>query len=181
TQRLNLLTSNLLQMTRLQSAEIGLQASPLSAPDMIGKVIAHARRESPARNIVFKPEGREITVSVDVTLFDLALTNVVQNALRYSPADSRVVIGCGVEGGQCLISVTDEGIGIAPEEQERVFERFYRVQRSDGGARGTGLGLAIAKGFVKASGGSIAIISPVAHGAGTTIAIRLPMNPMPER
>jgi two-component system sensor histidine kinase KdpD len=71
--------------------------------------------------------------------------------------------------------VTDEGPGIPPAEQARVFERFYRIPGGARGAAGSGLGLAIARGFVEASGGTVAIASPVAKGRGTTLTITLPL------
>jgi two-component system sensor histidine kinase KdpD len=73
-----------------------------------------------------------------------------------------VEITCREQGTMCAIAISDEGIGVPPAEQGHVFERFYRVRRDDGAPRGTGLGLAIARGFVKASDGTIELSSPCA-------------------
>jgi two-component system sensor histidine kinase KdpD len=80
-------------------------------------------------------------VRADTALFDLVMTNVLQNAARYSPADTPISVECSVEGGFCAIAVSDEGIGIPAAEQERVFERFYRVERGDRGRAAPGWGL----------------------------------------
>ncbi|NBC36207.1 DUF4118 domain-containing protein [Novosphingobium sp. FSY-8] len=175
-ERLNHLTTNLLQMTRLQSQDIGLRMADLSVSEVVRRVVAHGGRLAPGRDIRFSLEGADMTVRVDTTLFDLALTNVLHNALRYSQPPSSVDIACRRDGDDCVITITDQGIGIPPAQIERVFDRFYRVQREDGGTRGSGLGLAIAKGFVEASGGAISAQSPVADGHGTRMTIRLPLT-----
>ena len=114
-------------------------------------------------------------IEVDAVLFDLVLTNVIQNAFRYSAPDGTIAVACAVEGADCIITVTDNGIGIPLADQAKVFERFYRVKRSGEVPRGSGLGLAIARSFVAASHGSIAITSPISDGRGTAVSIRLPL------
>ena len=109
-------------------------------------------------------------------MFDLVITNVLQNAARYSPAGSPITITCTAQGLLCTIAITDEGIGIPQAEHARVFDSFYRGERGDRKPGGTGLGLAIARGFVNACGGSIGITSPVKDAKGTTITICLPLT-----
>lgn len=175
--RLNHLTSNLLEMTRLQAGGGHLRMSVLPTSEMIRGVIARKMRNVGNRKITFVARSGEIQIVADAALFDLVLTNVLQNAIRYSPADRPIRVTCETDGAACLICVTDEGIGISPEDQLRVFDRFYRGERGDKMSGGSGLGLAIAKGFVEASGGSISITSPVSNGQGTAISIRLPIAP----
>jgi two-component system sensor histidine kinase KdpD len=175
--RLNHLTSNLLQMSRLQGGPGGLSRSVLPAFEMIRNVIARQKRLSPGHHFVLSAPDGEVTIVADATLFDLVLTNVVQNACSYSPADSTVTITCQEQGDMCRITVSDEGVGIPPDQQARVFERFYRVRREMGAPRGTGLGLAIARGFVEASHGAIELSSPLRDGRGTCIIIHLPVHP----
>lgn len=170
--RLDHLTANLLEMSRLEGGRDSLRPTTLAAAETAHAVAA--RLDGEGRIAVDAP-GAEILVAVDPVLFELALTNVVQNALRYSPAGSPVAIRCRVDGSDCTIAVTDEGPGIAEHDQARVFRRFDRGSARAAAPKGSGLGLAIAKGFVEASHGSIGVISPVAGGHGTTILLRLPL------
>lgn len=179
--RLNHLTSNLLQMTRLQSGEEGLYWVEVPVVETLHAIVARRHALTAGRRITIAAGDAELLVRADTALFDLVMTNVLQNAARYSSPDTPISVACTVEDGFCVIAVSDEGIGIPPSEQERVFERFYRVERGDRGPRGTGLGLAIARGFVNACGGSIAIVSPRPQGVGTTITIRLPLAGEPCR
>jgi signal transduction histidine kinase len=113
----------------------------------------------------------------DFTRLSQALHQLLDNACKFSPESTAVTVSAWVdddEGAMC-ISVTDQGIGIPPEEQERVFERFYQV---DGGPTrrysGTGLGLALAREIVEAHGGTVSVESEV--GAGSTFTLHLPLS-----
>ncbi len=174
--RLNHLTNNLLQLTRLQAGDEGLHWSVLPVAEALRAIIGRKQHGGIERQITLSAAHEELLVEADATLFDLALTNVLQNAVRYSAPETEIIVACRAEQAACVITVTDDGIGIPETEQARVFERFYRVQREDRGPRGTGLGLAIARGFVEASGGSIVVTSPVRNDAGTMITIRLPLT-----
>ena len=104
-----------------------------------------------------------------------AVGNLVDNAIAYSPAATRIAIGATLssDGSAVDIAVSDQGVGIAEADQERVFERFYRVDPARSRATGgTGLGLAIVKHIVSNHGGSISLWSAV--GTGSTFTIRLP-------
>ncbi|MDE1914523.1 MAG: DUF4118 domain-containing protein [Sphingomonadales bacterium] len=179
--RLNHLTSNLLQMSRLQGGPGGLSRSVLPALEMTRNAIERQKRIAPSHQFHVEAPDGEVSVLADATLFDLVLANVLQNACLYSPPGSAVNIRCEEEGDMCRIAISDEGVGIPLSEQARVFERFYRVRREDGAPRGTGLGLAIARGFVEASGGAIELASPWRDGRGTCIIIRLPLVPSEPR
>ena len=173
--RLNHFTSNLLEMTRLQSGQAGLRVSALSASDIIRAVIARLKKVAAGRSIKFVSPARDILVEADTALFELALTNVLQNAIIYSEDGTTIRIYCNEDGRDCIISVTDQGVGIPAVDQKKVFDRFYRVGRIEASPRGSGLGLAIAKGFVEAFGGTIYVTSPVVEGRGTTVTISLPL------
>ena len=175
--RLNHLTDNLLQMGRLQAGSSPLSGSVLVAQDMIRRCVARMRSQGDTREFVIDVPPDDVVVLVDTALFELALINVLQNAVKYSADGTTVTARCTVQDGACVIAVTDQGIGVPADEQARVFERFYRVGASGmqgSGPKGSGLGLAIAKGFVEASGGSIVLTSPTDKGRGTTITIRRP-------
>jgi two-component system sensor histidine kinase SenX3 len=141
-------------------------------------VIAEAvdRSQLPAelKNIKIVVGGRsETTVFGDQDLLVTALRNLIDNAVRYSPENTRVGVGVRAKEGVVAISVTDQGEGLSPEDQERIFERFYRVDaarsRQTGG---TGLGLSIVKHVVSNHGGEVTVWSQL--GQGSTFTIRLP-------
>jgi two-component system sensor histidine kinase KdpD len=114
-------------------------------------------------------------VAVDVVLFEQVLLNLLDNAAKYSPADSPILIRARVEEGSVVLQVLDEGEGIPTADLERVFDKFYRVHNTDRQRAGTGLGLAICRGFVEAMGGSIiAANRPDRPGASFTIRLPVP-------
>ena len=94
-------------------------------------------------------------LQLDAVLFDQVLFNLLDNAAKYSPPGSRIDIRAGRDGELVEIEVVDEGPGIPPNDLERIFDKFYRVQAQDRRRAGTGLGLAICRGFVEALGGWI--------------------------
>jgi two-component system sensor histidine kinase KdpD len=102
------------------------------------------------------------------------IENLLDNAAKYSGAGDPLKVTACVHGGCCTLRVVDRGAGIAPDERERVFERFYRARDSAGHASGTGLGLTICRGLVEALDGSIAITAG-ADGIGTCVEIVLPL------
>lgn len=127
------------------------------------------------RQIVRRASDDDLLVTVDAAMFELVLVNVLDNAVIYSENGTRIDVDVRREGDYCVISITDEGQGIPPDDLERVFTRFYRVSRPHASPRGSGLGLAIAKGFVEALGGRISAASPGPGGRGATITIMLPL------
>jgi signal transduction histidine kinase len=101
--------------------------------------------------------------------------NLVVNAITYTPPGGTVRVRGAVERGHAVVTVADSGIGIAPEHLERVFERFYRIDKARSRAKGgTGLGLAIVKHGVHLHGGSVDVTSRV--GVGTTFTVRVPLD-----
>jgi two-component system heavy metal sensor histidine kinase CusS len=117
----------------------------------------------------------EAQMDADRTLFRSAITNLISNALRYTPEGGGIVLAISQpEDGSVVISVSDTGPGMAPENLPRVFDRFYRSEEGRALAEGTGLGLAIAKSIVELHGGSISVES--APGKGTTFVLRFPAS-----
>jgi signal transduction histidine kinase len=100
------------------------------------------------------------------------IDNLLSNAIKYSPQGSTIRIGLAPEHDYCELTVTDQGIGMSPEQVEHIFEKFYRVNISNAAIPGTGLGMTIVKYLVDAHHGLIAVDSK--PGAGTTVRIRLP-------
>lgn len=173
-ERLNRFTANLLQMTKLEAGQPLPSVEIVSVSDMLSVAVRRTRPRAGERSI--ERHGRDdCFVRADTGLFELALINVLENAVLYSPDGSRIAISLIRESDMCLIEIADEGRGIPNAELERVFDRFHRVDASEQMPRGSGLGLAIAKGFVQACGGSIEAQIPGLNGRGTRIRIRLPL------
>ena len=113
-----------------------------------------------------------LVVDADADAFNHVLVNLLTNAVKFSPADSRVVVGAYRAGDEVVVSVTDEGAGVAPEEKERIFDRFYQSRNGDH-ARGTGIGLTIAQRFTAQHGGRIWVDSE--PGQGATFSFTMPV------
>ena len=101
------------------------------------------------------------------------VTNLLTNAIQFTPRDGEVSVRLAARGGLAILEVSDPGKGIAPEDLRRVFERFYRADKSRTGTGNSGLGLPICKSIVEAHGGTIEAASA---GTGATITLRLPVN-----
>jgi signal transduction histidine kinase len=112
-------------------------------------------------------------VSLDRGKVERALFNLVQNAINYTPTGGRVSVKAAAKEGQAVISVSDTGPGIAPEEQAKVFERYYRSSATNK-VQGTGLGLAVVKAVAEAHGGSVTLTCP--PGQGCTFRFALPLQ-----
>jgi signal transduction histidine kinase len=114
-----------------------------------------------------------VVQTADRRLLRQAVLNIVHNAIRYAPSQSRITVRCSRRNGAAVIEVADEGPGIAPEHRQRIFDRFYRIDQARSRAEGgTGLGLAIAKWSVEHQGGRIEAESEV--GKGSVFRIVLP-------
>jgi two-component system sensor histidine kinase KdpD len=118
-------------------------------------------------------------VLADPALLEQIFVNILDNAVKYAPEGSRLAIAARRSAGNVVISIADEGVGIAAADLPHIFDSFFRATRGDRVAPGTGLGLAIAKAFAEAMGGSIRAQSPrldlPADGApGTVITVEIP-------
>jgi len=173
-ERLNRFTANLLHMTKLEAGQPLSSAQILSVSDMLSAAVRRIRPRAGARAIE-RHETADCFVLAEASLFELALLNVLENAILYSPDESRIAILLATEGKTGVIEIADEGRGIPTAQLERVFGRFHRIDASEQMPRGSGLGLAIAKGFVQAFGGTIEALVPGIGDRGTRIRIRLPL------
>jgi two-component system sensor histidine kinase SenX3 len=172
--RLGRLVAELLELSRLQGGEPLPERTPVSVDWVVAEVLDRARTGAAAKQIGITVTGSPgLTVYGDDSQLATALTNLVENAVAYSPEHSEVVIDCRSGEGYIEVSVTDRGIGIAPAELDRIFERFYRSDRARSRATGgTGLGLAIVKHIATNHGGRVDVSSVL--GEGSTFTLRLP-------
>ncbi len=171
--RLNRLVGNLLDMTRLESGAMRIKRAACDIQDVIGSSLEELRSRLGDRSVTANLPDDLPLVSMDFVLIERVLVNVIDNALKYSPPDSSIEIQAAMAGAFVEITVADRGVGIPPEDLNRIFDKFYRVQRPDN-VNGTGLGLAISKGIVDAHGGFISAENR--PGGGTIITIALPVE-----
>ena len=166
--RISSLTNRLLRTARLDAKAV-VKRREASVPEIIAS--ASGNLEDEGRLVVHQAEMPPF-LWIDPDLLAMAINQIIENALKYSPADSPVQLSLEQDRDMLRISVRNEGSFIPPEESERVFQRFYRAHGSEHRAPGTGLGLTVAKQAVEALGGHIDLASSVE--AGTTFTIHIP-------
>ena len=172
--RLGALVNELIALSRLQGAEPLPDLAVVEVDGVIGETISRVATSAENAGItVIADQNSGLLVRGDRSLLVTALTNLVDNAINYSPSGTQVSISRAMRDGQVQISVTDRGVGIAPEYTERVFERFFRIDPARSRATGgTGLGLAIVKHVAANHGGTATVWSR--PGTGSTFTLRLP-------
>lgn len=175
--RLTRLVTELLELSRVQGAEPLPAPVPVPVDWLVAEVLDRARTGAAARQIELTVAGQSgLTAYGSDRQLATALANLVENAVAYSPEQSEVVVRCECAEDHVSISVIDHGIGIAPKELDRIFERFYRSDRARSRATGgTGLGLAIVKHIATNHGGRVDVSSTL--GEGSTFTLRLPARP----
>lgn len=161
-----------IELARIESQELRLHREATGLAELARTAIAETRDENRGRFTTNIPP--DLTLDVDAGLIRRVFKQLLENAHKYSPPDSPIQIEGRIEDGCAVISVMDRGPGIAPDEMDRVFEKFYRGRRSRGKTEGTGMGLAIAKGIIEAHGGKIRAQSR--QGGGTAIVLTLPVH-----
>jgi two-component system sensor histidine kinase KdpD len=154
-ERLNHFIANLLDMTRLESGAMQPQLALIDLGDIVGSALKRADRVLAGHRITLEVPRDLPLLRLDPVLFEQVLFNILDNAAKYSPPGTEVRLRARRTEDVLKIEVMDEGPGIPPEDQERIFDKFYRVQAGDRKRAGTGLGLAICRGFVEAMGGTI--------------------------
>ena len=164
--RLAALVQDIIELSRLQGANVAQQGHPVDINDVISEAVDRSQLPAESKNIQIVIGGRaEAKVYGDQDLLVTALRNLIDNAIRYSPENTRVGIGVRSKEGLVSVSVTDQGEGLSPEDQERVFERFYRVDAARSRhTGGTGLGLSIVKHVISNHGGEVTALVPARPG-----------------
>ena len=155
-----------------------IHAEPCDVEELIGSTLEQFGSRLEGRKVMIELPQDLPLVPLDFVWMALVMLNIIDNATKYSPPDSPIEIHAGVNGEILEISVADRGIGIPPEDFERVFNKFYRVQRPDVVA-GTGLGLSISKGIIEAHGGTI--WAEDRSDGGTIIKMHLPLKGMADQ
>jgi len=154
TRQLNHLVGNLLDMTRIQSGAVSLKQTPVDIQDLVGAILNQMEHRLQDRPVdVQIPDGLP-SIRVDTVLFGQAISNLLDNAEKFSPAGTPIVIQVEQTKDEVLISVRDHGRGVPENELDRIFDKFFRGS-NPGLVKGTGLGLSICAGIVEAHKGRI--------------------------
>lgn len=176
-QRLNRLVGNLMDLSRLRAGDLSPSRDAIPVDELISSVVGRLRPALAGRTVRVQIREDIPPVSMDAVQMDQVLTNLLENAVRFSPPGTEIGITALRWQNLLEIKVADRGPGIPIEERALVFDEFYRKDVGDRRG-GTGLGLAIARAIVSAHGGTMRIEDT--PGGGTTVALRIPLTPAGE-
>lgn len=176
--RLERLINDLLDLSMIDARQIQVRFKDTDLSAMLEQTISVFQPVAIKSNIIVReniPEKLPL-ISADEDRIRQVLINLIDNAMKYSPAGSTVTVGADLNAKEVRISIGDMGIGIPENERSRIFERFYRVEQGHNGTKssGRGLGLAIAKYIIEAHGGTLSVDSVV--GKGSTFSFTLPLE-----
>ena len=172
--RLTELIDNLLDASRIQAGALSLDLRPLDVVTLIQKTVERFRCQTDKHQIIVDTPERLPLVRADDRRLRQALDNLISNAIKYSPEGGKIVVGARSQGDKVLVFVRDEGIGISEEDQEAIFESFYRIDSGlKRSTQGAGLGLYLVKAIVQAMGGEVWVESE--PGRGSTFFFTLPI------
>ena len=174
TARLNNVIQNLLDATRISSDGLRPRFEWAEVADIVNAAIERRRARIAGRTVEVDLARELPLVYVDQVLIEQALGHIIENAAKYSPADTAIQVSSRIEDDILLIMVSDQGAGLTAEEKSRLGERFFRADRTAATTTGSGLGVWIAKAFLHAHGGSLEAVSGGVD-RGTTFILRLPI------
>ena len=178
--RLASLTDDLLKLARIEAGKLEVEFVPVNILELVEQCAETALLKASRKQIVFEtdvPPGLP-AIRGDAGLLREVLQNLLDNAIQYTPQAGRIGVSVAINAREAVIAVSDTGIGIPLADQERIFERFYRVDAARSReAGGTGLGLSIAKHIVEAHGGRLWVESAIGHGSKFSFSISLANQP----
>jgi signal transduction histidine kinase len=174
--RMTFIINDLLNLVRLEQDEMGLNIKTIYLNKMIEDLLKRLTPISAQKNIELIYENMaKVMIEADGVKLSLALSNLVENAIKYSRAYDTVTISLDADYQNAIVAVKDTGVGISAEEQTKIFNRFYRIDKTrDRETGGTGLGLAITQKTVLLHNGSIKVVSK--EGEGSEFIVRLPLH-----
>jgi two-component system sensor histidine kinase KdpD len=174
-ERLNRFISDLLDMTRLEAGAIQPKSEMVDLSDIVGSALRRAQAILAGHQVKIELHPELPMVKLDPVLFEQVLFNLLDNAAKYAPPGTTILVSARQTGQSITVRVLDEGDGIPESDLEKVFDKFYRVRAGDRQRAGTGLGLAICRGFMEAMGGTISAANrDDRKGAVFTIQLPLP-------
>jgi signal transduction histidine kinase len=175
-QHLLSLINDILDLSKIEAGRMELEAADFDLPSAIDDALILVRERASRRGIALghSVDDRLGQIRGDERKVKQVLLNLLSNALKFTPAGGRIEVRARVQDDVAEIAVTDTGVGIAPEDQEAVFEEFRQVGAADNKVEGTGLGLALSRKFIELHGGRIWVKSQV--GQGSTFTFTLPVR-----
>jgi signal transduction histidine kinase len=170
------LINDILDLSKIEAGRMELERTEFDLPSAIDNALILVRERATRRGIRLTStiDPRLGTIGGDERKVKQVLLNLLSNALKFTPEGGQIDVSAGVQDGMAEIAVTDTGVGIAPEDQQAVFEEFRQVGTADKKAEGTGLGLALSRKFIELHGGRIWVKSQL--GAGSTFTFSLPLG-----
>jgi two-component system sensor histidine kinase KdpD len=173
-ERLNDLSSRLLRLARLDSEEVKPRLAPCDLVPIVAEIVERYRGQWPERQFLFEEHGAAEDVQADAGLLDLAISQLVDNAGRYSPAATPVKVYVEFTTGWASVLVSNSGKPIPPAEVALIFGRFYRGSAARQSTSGTGLGLYVARKIAVAHGGFLELVTDSQENTGVTFRLSLP-------
>ena len=174
-ERLNRFIANLLDMTKLESGAVTPNVALHDIGEIVGSALRRASRILSHHNVELEIAPDLPMLELDAVLFEQALFNLLDNAAKYAPAETTIRLQSWRDADAVCLRVLDEGSGIPANDLDHIFDKFYRVQKTDQVRAGTGLGLAISRGFVEAMHGTIVAANRTDRsGAAFTISLPIP-------
>lgn len=170
---LNRIVNNLLDMTKMEAGVLRLSKKPCDLRDIIGACLEQLKEKISSRNVKVDIPKDFPEVVADFLFMMKAFYNIIDNALKYSPPDSLIEIRASCVLSKAKIEIEDYGAGISRGDLGHIFEKFYRVEKSEN-VSGTGLGLCISKGIIEAHNGQITVKSVI--GKGSVFCVEIPME-----
>ena len=171
--RLQELIDDAVEMGRLDSADIEVQVEPSNVAEIVREVVAAMRPEINGRPLSLVCDESPTSIAIDQRLVKLAIKQLLDNALKYSPPDAPVTVQVHDGSGTISVAVTDHGVGIPTQEQSRIFDRLYRSPSVQSQVPGSGLGLSIAQNIARAHHGDLTVSS---RPGETTFCLTLPVE-----
>jgi signal transduction histidine kinase len=175
--RLKEVIDDSLELARLDTADMHVQRELADAGEIVREVVAAMRSEIDQRPLEIVSHGHPGAIAVDQRLMKLAIKQLLDNALKYSPPDTPITIQVQNGAGTITVAVTDHGSGMSEQEQKRVFERLYRSPSVQHRIPGSGLGLSIALDIARAHHGDLSVAS---RPGETTFSLTLPVEHAPQ-
>jgi PAS domain S-box-containing protein len=171
---LSYLVENLLELSRFQAQQLALYAEPTDVKTLVRETLTKVKRQAPSHQFITSIPDELQLIDADPLRIERVLYNLLENASKYSPPGSQIKVSVKVEPERMVIGVSDQGKGLTPSEQARLFSPFQRLEDSLDRARGAGLGLVVCKRLVEAHGGEIWVESR--KGKGSTFFFTLPYS-----